>query len=592
LPSLFNCRRRLVAQLELCACLSLVLWCATGLAAQPKFTVEIVAPHDLEKLLQTNLDIVRWSKREEVTPGQIEQLYKTAPEQITELLATEGYFSPHIEAALDRQKSPAAARFVVEPGEPARISTVDLRIVGDVTKDAAAAERLAQARAAFPLKPGDVFSQKRWNDGKDAVARSLARKVYAAARVSSSRVQIFPETHTAQIQLEVDSGPPVAFGPVKVNGLKHYEKSIVDRLNPIRAGQPFDEDELIKFQRRLLSTGYFASAIVTARPERGSPQRAPVAVTLVEAPSQRIELGAGVSTDRGPRGQLNYTDNNVFDRAWRFSSNLYVDRLSQSVTSGLQFPRNERGWHYGLEGKFKNENIQGQLTTDWSVTGAHTYTVEEYESSQALQFLTERSALVGGTVDNRQALYLSQTWTWNGLDDFINPRRGYLASLQIGGASDALLSTRTFGRVDIRAAYLLPLGERWTLGLRAETGIVIADSREGIPSAYVFRTGGDNTIRGYAFESLGVPENGAIVGGRYLVVGSVELTRWINQQWGVAAFYDTGNAFDDWHRLDPVNGYGAGVRWRSPVGALSLDLAYGEEARSFRVHFSAGFAFR
>jgi translocation and assembly module TamA len=405
-------------------------------------------------------------------------------------------------------------------------------------------------------------------------------------------VQIFPETHAAQIQLEVDSGPPVAFGPATVNGLKHYDKAIVDRLNPIQPGQPFDEDELVKFQRRLLSTGYFASAIVAARPEGSSPQRAPVAVTLVEAPSQRIELGAGISTDRGPRGQVNYTDNNVFDRAWRFSSNLYVDRLSQSVTSGVLFPRNERGWHYGLEGKFKNENIQGQLTTDWSVTGAHTYTVEEYESSQALQFLTERSALVGGTVDNRQALFLSQTWIWNGLDDFINPRRGYLASLQIGGASDALLSTRTFGRVDVRAAYLLPLGERWTLGLRAETGIVIADSREGIPSAYVFRTGGDNTIRGYAFESLGVSENGAIVGGRYLVVGSVELTRWINQQWGIAAFYDTGNAFDDWHQLDPVNGYGAGVRWRSPVGALSLDLAYGEEARSFRVHFSAGFAFR
>ena len=146
----------------------------------------------------------------------------------------------------------------------------------------------------------------------------------------------------------------------------------------------------------------------------------------MEAPSQRVELGAGLSTDRGPRGQIDYSDNNVFDRAWRFSSNLYVDRLSQSVTGGLQFPRRESGWRYGLEGKFKNEDIQGQHVTDWSVTGAHTYTVETYESSQALQFLTERSVLVGGTTDNRQALFLSQSWTWNGLDDFINPRRGYL----------------------------------------------------------------------------------------------------------------------------------------------------------------------
>src|SRR5204862_1756688 len=134
---------------------------------------------------------------------------------------------------------------------------------------------------------------------------------------------------------------------------------------------------------------------------------------------------------------------------------------------------------------------------------------------------------------------------------------------------------RTFGRIDLRAAYLHPLGERWTLGLRAETGFVLADSREGIPSAYVFRTGGDTSIRGYAFESLGVSENGATVGGRYLLVGSVELTRWVTPQWGAAVFYDTGNAFDDWGQFNAVNGYGTGVRWRSPLGALSLDLAYG-----------------
>lgn len=573
--------------------LALLLWWAQPAAAAQAapYVVEIGGPRDLEKLLQDNLDIVRWSKREDVTPGQIEQLYKTAPEQIGELLATEGYFSPQITPSIDRTRTPAVIRFAIDPGTPSRIETIDLRITGPVTHDPQGAQRIAQAKAAFPLKVGDRFRQKLWDQGKQAVVQSLAAHVYAAAEVSSSRVRIDPQAHSARVELEVNSGPAVAFGALTAHGLQRYQRSIVATLNPIRAGDPYDEAQLIKFQRRLLATGYFASAIVTARPQEGS-KVAAVQVNVVEAPSQRIELGAGLSTDRGPRGQIDYTDNNAFDRAWRFSSSLYVDRVSQSVTSGLRFPRNENGFHYGLEGRYKNENIQGQRVTDWSATGSHGYIVEEYESTQALQFLVERSSLVGGTVDNRQALYLSQSWTWNGLDDFINPKRGYLIGLQLGGAADALMSTKTFGRIEIKASYLQPLGERWTLGLRAHTGFVLADSRDGIPAAYVFRAGGDNSIRGYPFESLGVQENGAIVGGRYLLVGNVELTRWITEQWGLAVFYDTGNAFDDWRSLRFVNGYGTGVRWRSPIGALSLDLAYGEEAHSFRVHFSAGFAFR
>ena len=84
----------------------LLCWTQPATAAKPApYVVEIGAPRDLEKLLQDNLDIVRWSKREDVTPGQIEQLYKTAPEQIGELLATEGFFSPQVIPSIGRLTS-------------------------------------------------------------------------------------------------------------------------------------------------------------------------------------------------------------------------------------------------------------------------------------------------------------------------------------------------------------------------------------------------------------------------------------------------------------------------------------------------------
>jgi translocation and assembly module TamA len=121
---------------------------------------------------------------------------------------------------------------------------------------------------------------------------------------------------------------------------------------------------------------------------------------------------------------------------------------------------------------------------------------------------------------------------------------------------------------------------------------VIADSRDNIPGAYLFRTGGDNSVRGYAYQSLGVDQDGSVVGGRYLLVGSVEYTQWLTDSWGAAVFYDRGNANDDVSEFRTVAGYGVGVRWHSAIGALNLDLAYGEAVDEFRVVFTTGFVFR
>jgi len=120
---------------------------------------------------------------------------------------------------------------------------------------------------------------------------------------------------------------------------------------------------------------------------------------------------------------------------------------------------------------------------------------------------------------------------------------------------------------------------------------VAAQSREGIPSTFLFRTGGDQTVRGYDFESLGVRQGNAIVGGRRLLVGSAEYTHWIGESWGLAVFADAGNAWDEGASFSPALGYGLGARFRTPIGPIRADLAYGEENHSFRLHFSVGYTF-
>jgi translocation and assembly module TamA len=570
----------------------LLAWTAPGHAQTRTLQVEVTAPKPLAEVLTANLDIVRWSKRSELTAGQLEQLYETAPDQVRELAATEGYFTPSVKSSLEQRNGVWVARFDVEPGEPTRVSSVQVSVVGPIAQDRDAAKRIEQARRAFRMRTGDVFRQADWSSSKQSALREIGRLRYAAAHIAESRADVDPEARTAALRLTIDSGPPVTVGAPKVTGLQRYAPSVVLNLNPIAPGSPYDEEALEKYQRRLLLSGYFASALVRADPDPAQPANTPLLVAVVEAPARKVEFGVGYTTDAGPRGQVRYSDDNFADRAWRLSTDVYVDRLVQEGRAGLDWPRRESGWHYASEAKIRNEDIQGQQVLEWSVTGGNVYLVEDYESALTLQYLNEFSELPNGTQDNRSALFLNQRWLWNTLDDPINPRRGFSFQLQGGAAAEALLSTQTFGRVHLRGNYLKPLAPRITLALRGEAGAVLADTRAGVPEAYLFRTGGDTSIRGYAFESLGVDEGGAIVGGRYLTVASVELIGWITREWGAAVFADAGNAWDEIDEFNPVLGYGTGVRWRSPLGNLSLDVAWGEQRDDLRVHFSAGILLR
>jgi translocation and assembly module TamA len=145
--------------------------------------------------------------------------------------------------------------------------------------------------------------------------------------------------------------------------------------------------------------------------------------------------------------------------------------------------------------------------------------------------------------------------------------------------------------VTAAASLLYPIGRQGDFLLRAQAGSVIAENREGVPTTFLFRTGGDQTVRGYAFESLGVQQGSAIVGGRRLLVAGAEYTHWIGENWGLAGFVDAGDAWDKGLDYNPAIGYGVGGRFRTPIGPIRGDLAYGERTNQFRIHFSVGYTF-
>jgi translocation and assembly module TamA len=576
------------ALVALLAFLAASVACAQEAGLQ--YRLEIDAPRDMAQVLRKGLNVSRWQRDKQMTPEQLRRLAEEAVREARETAATEGYFSARVEASIDEGIQPWIVLLTVEPGERTHVGDVELRFSGPAVEDAQAAAIFRRVRATWPLRRGEPFRQAEWDAAKRRAVRELSSFRYAGARIAESRALVDPETRRATLMVELESGPPFRFGEVRVNGVRRYPERLVENLSPFRAGQVYDRDKLLLYQRRLLESGYFVSVQADIEPEDGAAEGALVRVAVIEAPKHHVEAGIGYSTDAGPRVELRYSNQDVFSSAWRFRSGLRLDDKIRNLQFDFDSPPRRGGRWESYFARARETDIQNERTSELAAGVAHNWGAQLTPSALIMSGHREEQRIDGELADERHAIYFGYRRTFRKTDDFVSPRSGYLAMFEIGGAPSAF-ATRRFVRGVLSASFFLPLGRRDDLLLRGQAGRVLAASREGIPSTFLFRTGGDQTVRGYAFESLGVHQGGAIVGGRRFMVASSEYTRWVGDNWGIAAFVDAGNAWDDSALAKAVLGYGVGARVRTPIGPIRADLAYGQQTHEVRLHFSVGFSF-
>ena len=192
----------------------------------------------------------------------------------------------------------------------------------------------------------------------------------------------------------------------------------------------------------------------------------------------------------------------------------------------------------------RQTDIQNETTRELAAGVSH----NRYVGISPIAFIVSahlEEQRVGGDPPTTATRYFGHRRTFRRTDDLLLPRAGYLASAELGGSPPGL-ATQEFLRFVASVSLLMPVGRYvGDLLIRGQVGSVVAETRQGIPTTFLFRTGGDQTVRGYEFESLGIQQGDAIVGGRRLAVGSMEYTHWIGENWGAAAFVDIGNAWDE-----------------------------------------------
>ncbi|MGE3376533.1 MAG: autotransporter assembly complex family protein [Vicinamibacteria bacterium] len=568
----------------------LALACAPAMAAGIAYDVDIEAPPELADALREGLDIVRWQGDPQMSPELLRRLAEEAVADAREAAAAEGYFSAEAAASIDEGAQAWRVSLRVVPGERTRVAAIDIGFRGPVATDPDAGEALARVRRAWPLRTGAPFRQADWEDAKLRAVAELSAWRYAAARVASSEARIDPATREARLSVTLESGPAFRFGEVRVSGTSRYDPALVENMSPVRAGEDYERAALLVYQRRLAETGYFASVQVDvdSRPEVAA--AAPVRVAVLEAPAKHVESGLSYNTDVGVRLQLRYSDQDLRDAAWRLRTGFAVDSKIQELQLDLDSPPQRGARWNNYFARLARTDIQNEIARSFALGVAHNFGTDVAPSAAIVSWHLEDQRTGTTLTDSRHAVYAGLRRNFRRTDDVVDPRSGYFGHVEIGGGLPEA-SSQSFLRAVAHASYVLPQGRRSELLLRAQGGVVRADARAGIPTTFLFRTGGDRTVRGYAFESIGVAEGDAIVGGRRLFVASVEYTHWVSERWGAAAFVDSGDAWDDGERFDPVVGHGLGVRLRTPIGPARVDIAYGRETRDYRLHLSIGYVF-
>jgi translocation and assembly module TamA len=386
--------------------------------------------------------------------------------------------------------------------------------------------------------------------------------------------------------------------------LERYDPVLVPRLARLNPGDIYDQRKLVEAQQRLAGSGYFDSAYVLVDPD-SDPSAAPFSVQLREAKLQKVVLGIGMTTDTGPRASIEHTHNRVPGLDWRAVTKLQLDRktpLAQTEWTSLPDADNWRWVSLARAARLDDDEL---VTNAQTLRFGQVQTGERIDRTTYLQYdrATVTASGTASTLDDARigdgsALTANYGWTGRYFDSLPFPTRGYGLGFDAGAGTTLGTQRQPFLRAVGRWLGIAPLA-RGRMAFRAEGGAVIAAKDATVPATQLFRTGGDTTVRGYGLRDIGIAlPNGSTGPGHYMAVASAEwqrpiLSSGLPTDWESTLFIDAGNVADSAAdlRRNVAVGVGAGARWKSPIGPLQIDLAYGVKTQQVRLHVSVGFVF-
>lgn len=530
-----------------------------------------------------------------VRDGQIDRRWmarfvEQVPQQVTQAMQPFGYFNPTINTRLDETDGTHLLRVQVEPGEPVRVTKLRVEVTGPGTARGA----LIRLAENFPLHIGAPLDQAAYEKAKQELQSQALDLGYLDAEFSVHEIRIDVAALSAEINLELASGPRYYFGEARFQGAKNYPDAFLRRFLTFHPGDIFSYASLGQTQLQFLDADRFSEIRLFPDRQNVVDARVPIDVVLTPSPSRRLQPGIGYGTDTGARMSLLYRDLNIFNRGHELElkANLAEDAQTAGAAYILPDPQSLDSYT-ALRLTFEREDVDtfvsskitGEVERAWDLKKGRKFSVY-------LQVFQEDFTV--GNEDNSLRMVLpGARFSHRHYRSLIRPKNGYSYSLEVRGGHQYLGSDTGLLQMLASGKILLALPGRFSLLARIDSGWTMQNEPlDEVPASLRFFAGGDQSVRGYAYQSLGPKDSdGDVVGGKYLLVGSLELERALGAKWGLAAFYDTGNAFDEPSQIKLAQGAGLGLRYYTPVGPVRLDVArqIGEDEPSYRIHLSIGY---
>lgn len=580
---------------------SLLLMLLLLLASQAHAGVKLVVDgvdDPLKAAVISAAELSQYASRE-VSDAQVRRLYERAPGQVKSALQPYGYYDATVAGDLQQVGKDWRVTLHVKPGEPVKVTSVDVQLDDAAAKIAP----LRRATRAIERLKGKPLDHGAYDAARDALSAQLTANGFLDARLVTHRVEVTRANRSAAIKLAWQAGPRYRYGQVHFDG-SQFNDGFLDRYVPFKSGDYFSQDQLLELQQALNGADYFA--VVNVLPDVDEAKDGVVDVTVQLAPAKRTIYTGGpfIGTDTGVGLRGGMERRWVNRRGHKWKNELVVAQKLKTLSTLYSIPMpgdNQRSYNVGAN--FRDANtatsqsrtleLVGNETRQWHgwtrTLGVHalsgTFTVGKRgnEPDNAPGIEHGRSTLVFGEAA------LTRKKADN--PDFV--RRGWSISVAARSTAGTLLSDASFSQLTADAKWIRAFGARSRnrLILRGSAGITWTDDFTALPPQLRFFAGGDRSVRGYGYQSIG-PRNSddRVIGGKNLLVASTEVEHYFTRNWGMAAFVDAGNAFSGTD-YRPKIGAGLGLRWRSPVGMIRVDLGtpiHDDRAHGIQLHLVIG----
>ena len=536
------------------------------------------------------LSFERYKRSDDLSRDTLERLHNRVEREVQSALKPFGYYEPQVHSELTELKhGDWRVAIDITPGQPVVMEAVDVKVTGPGAADPLFARIVSDP----PLHAGDRLNHATYDGIKSDLQRTAATYGYLDARMTRNELIVDPQNHKARAGLELETGARYRFGETTIEQTA-VDDALVRRYLRYGKSDPFDLTQVLRTQFALDDAQYFTDLeVLPGDPDR-SAHLVPVSIRAKPNRKHRYSFGAGYATDTGPRGTLTWENRRINSYGHRFDVLLEAAQVTKySLQANYIIPIGDPALEkLSFDGTIEQRQFADVTTRTLSVgpsvtkvDGAfqHVWFVKAMRttSESLVETRTDRLLVPGVDLASVPKGYLGEPLF----------ERGFFAELR--GSHSSIGSDSDFIQLHLQAERVFNIRPLWHLLLRDELGGTLVSQFSHLPTVMRFFAGGDSSVRGFAYNDLSptqtvclkdatgkeiIGSNGQCttatvkVGGKDVITGTVEIIRDVPRNFGIAAFFDYGNAFDSFGT--PLE-YSAGVgfRIRLPVVTLGVDIA-------------------